>query len=240
MSAPTAATLFQTAHYHRHNQRRQEHLAGLGLPLADRSVTELGAGIGDHTSFFLDRGCRVTSIEGRPDLCALLKERFATPASPRWQGVPAVVEANIEALADGIVAPAEIVYCYGLLYHLRDPARALGWMARHCTSLLLLETCVSYGADAAVNRVAEDAGDPTQSLLGEGCRPTRPWLWIQLKGLFEHVYVSRTQPCHEEFPIDWTVAPAAAGLVRSVFVASRQPLDLPLLSGTLLLKQSWS
>ena len=46
----------------RMNARRLEHLAGLGLPIAGRDVLEVGAGIGDLTSAFLDRGCQVTAI----------------------------------------------------------------------------------------------------------------------------------------------------------------------------------
>ncbi len=43
---------FATDDYRRHNSRRLEHLATLGLDLAGRKVLEVGAGIGDHTSFF--------------------------------------------------------------------------------------------------------------------------------------------------------------------------------------------
>ena len=59
---------FRSDHYQRHNRRRQEHLATLELPIAGRSVLEVGAGIGDHTAFFTDRGCRVTATDGRPEL----------------------------------------------------------------------------------------------------------------------------------------------------------------------------
>jgi hypothetical protein len=51
--------VFHSAHYQRHNQRRQEHLASLGLDISGATVLEVGAGIGDHTSFFLDRGCQI-------------------------------------------------------------------------------------------------------------------------------------------------------------------------------------
>ena len=53
-----AAAEFHTDHYLRHNQRLLEHLATLGLPIAGRTVLEVGAGIGDLTSFFLDRAIR--------------------------------------------------------------------------------------------------------------------------------------------------------------------------------------
>ena len=68
--------LFATDHYQCHNSRRLEHLATLGLDLAGRKVLEVSAGIGDHTSFFIDRGCRVTALEGRLENVEILKARF--------------------------------------------------------------------------------------------------------------------------------------------------------------------
>ena len=57
---------FRGGHYQRHNARRQEHLASLQLDLAGKRVLEVGAGIGDHTTFFLDRECTVVATEPRP------------------------------------------------------------------------------------------------------------------------------------------------------------------------------
>ena len=58
---------FRTEHYLWINARRLEHLATLGLPLRGTRVLELGAGIGDLTSFFLDRDCTVLALEGRAE-----------------------------------------------------------------------------------------------------------------------------------------------------------------------------
>lgn len=49
MLRPTAERHFHSIFYLRHNARRQEHLATLGLDLGNKSVLEVGAGIGDHT-----------------------------------------------------------------------------------------------------------------------------------------------------------------------------------------------
>src|SRR5205823_5780095 len=53
--------------------RRQEHLAGLGLPLAGRSVLEVGAGVGTHSTFFLDRDCSVLATDARTENVAVMK-----------------------------------------------------------------------------------------------------------------------------------------------------------------------
>jgi ABC-type polysaccharide/polyol phosphate transport system ATPase subunit/SAM-dependent methyltransferase len=211
---------FHADHYVRHNQRRLEHLASLDLPLAGRSVLEVGAGIGDHTSFFLERGCSVLATDAREENLAVLRRRFPEIESLRldldWP------EADFEATFD-------VVYCYSTLDHLSRPAEALEFLADRCRSLLLLEVCVSYGATESIHLVEEPVHHPSQSISGIGCRPTRSWVHAQLGRAFPHVYMPLTQPWHPEFPLDWTQAPAT-DLVRAVFVASRDALDNRLLA----------
>src|SRR5579863_6438912 len=74
----SAESDFRSSSYLRHNQRTQEHLASLGLPLAGKTVLEAGAGIGDHSTFFLDRGCPMVISDGRPANVRYLKKRFPT------------------------------------------------------------------------------------------------------------------------------------------------------------------
>jgi len=228
---PNPASIFRSAHYARHNARRLEHLASLGLPLTYKTVLEPGAGVGDHTLFYLDRGCSVTAMEPRLDnynemvaTCRRYGARFKHANADTWA---------LEDLSDTF----DIVHAYGLLYHLDDPKRALSAMAARCHGLLLLETCVSFGSDLAVNLVDEPADNPSQSVTGRGCRPTRPWLMRELAGLFEHVYVPRAQPSHEEFPNDWSKPWAPNALARAVFVASRRPIRLSTLRSDLPDKQ---
>jgi SAM-dependent methyltransferase len=212
-----ASEHFLNEAYQRHNRRRQEHLATLGLPLAGCSVLEVGAGIGDHTSFFLDRGCRVTSTDARDSNVAYIRERF-----------PSVVAATFDV--EDLDAPApgvhDVVYCYGLLYHLADPDLALRRLATLTGRMLLLETCVSFGEGEHLHPLVEDTSNPTQSARGTGCRPTRSWVFNALRRRLPFAYATRTQPWHEEFPLDWTAAPpvSSTGLYRAVFVASREAL----------------
>jgi SAM-dependent methyltransferase len=218
---------FHSLHYQRHNQRRQEHLASLGLPLAGRSVLEVGAGVGDHASFFLDRGCAVTLTEGRAENLAALRQRF--PGGD-------VRALDLERPDPDFRDTFEVVYCYGVLYHLGTPAAALDFLAARCRSLLLLETCVDPGPEDRLVLFQEPSG-AENALHGVGCRPSRSWLFRELSQRFAFVYVPLTQPWHEEFPLDWTQPPANPFLVRAVLVASREPLDNALLVGELLERQ---
>lgn len=200
---------FHSWHYLRHTQRRQEHLASLELPLANRTVVEVGAGIGDHTQFFLDRGCEVVITEARSENMAVLRKRF--PSS-------AVRTLDLDDPDLTLALTGELVYCYGTLYHLSRPAEALEYLAGVCTDLLLLETCVSHGSGRQVNIVAENRGSASQAVSGRGCRPTRDWVFGELQRHFPFVYMSRTQPWHPEFPLDWS-APIVPGVRRSSLAA---------------------
>jgi SAM-dependent methyltransferase len=223
------AQQFHSDMYIRHTARRLEHLASLRIPVAGLSVLEVGAGIGDHTSYYLDRGCRITVSDARSENVDYIKKRFpACDVQLLDMEHPPAIQAG----------PFDLVHCYGLLYHLKNPEQALEFLGRSARKMLFLETCVSFGDTEAINDVGEVQSDPTQAWSGVGCRPTRPWLFRKLKGLFEYVYVPKTQPNHEEFPIDWT-APAKheAPFSRAVFIASREKLDNPLLEPSLMPRQ---
>jgi SAM-dependent methyltransferase len=231
---------FHSVTYLRSNARRLEHLASLNLAIRDRSVLELGAGVGDHTTFFLDRGCSVTCVEPRAENCTLLASLMH---ERHTQGYTAAARCRIlraDALSfEPIVSETfDIVHCYGLLYHTDDPLAVLSVIARKCTDMVLLETCVAFGSQEAINRVPERANIPSQSVSGFGCRPTRPWIFKRLSELFGHAYVPRTQPAHEDFPLDWTINQPTDRESRAVFIASRQKLDNPLLLDKLPLLQA--
>ncbi|MBL8672248.1 MAG: methyltransferase domain-containing protein [Alphaproteobacteria bacterium] len=216
---------FRSLAYIRHNMRRLEHLASLGLDLSGKRVLDLGAGIGDHAAFYIDRGCTVVSVEPRQENIDML---VASYRSSGYRPPIALTAMRLAAEEIGRVAGSfDIVHCYGLLYHLADPAPVMRAAAEKCTGLMLVETCVSAGAGESLNPVDEPAADATQAVGGRGCRPTRAWVRARLRESFPFVYLPRAQPAHEEFPGDWTAADSdPQRLKRAVFVASRQPLAL--------------
>ncbi len=194
------------------------------------SVLEIGAGIGDHSQYFIDRGCAITITEARPENLEYLKTRYPDCS---------IQALDMEYPSPIVGAPFDIVHCYGLLYHLSNPEQALDFLCRNAGKLLLLETCVSFGGGDFVNLASETQYDLTQAYSGTGCRPTRKWLFDKLGEHFKYVYIPKTQPCHEEFPLDWTAPEKhAAALQRAVFIASHQPLEQDVLVSSLIMKQS--
>ncbi len=221
-------TSFRSNHYLRHNSRRLEHLASLGIPVANMTVLEVGAGIGDLSSYYLDRGCKLTITEVRSKNIKYLRARYPDQD---------VQYLDIENPVEIDNSPFDIVHCYGLLYHLSDPEQALKFLAKNTRRILFLETCVSYGESKEINLTVENQHSPTQAYSGMGCRPTRPWLFNQLQVLFDYVYIPKTQPNHEEFPLDWNVDKDTSALKRAVFIASREALDHEILTSNLISNQ---
>ncbi len=217
--------------YQRHNISRLQHLESLGLDLARKSVLETGAGIGDHSLFYLYRNCRLLAVEGLAVLAKRLSERLGIDVK--------VVDLDREPERLVQFGWFDFVHCYGLLYHLSDPARFLSTVSR-VGDCLLLETCVSFGDELSPNKCRELKSIPSQALHGEGCRPTREWIFDQLRLHYQYVYATRTQPRHPEFPTDWTEPGCQDVLLkRAVFVASHRPMCNPNLVTELPERQPW-
>lgn len=214
-------SVFLAPNAHAINQARQSHLGSLGLDLAGKTVLEVGAGIGLHTPFFLERGCTVTVTDGRAENVAEIQRRH-----------PGVRTAIVDLEQDKPIELGrfDVIYCYGLLYHLSNPQRALARLADVCDGQLLLETAVSPGTHDELLLV-RDPDAFNQAISGIGCRPTRLWILNRLKSLFGYGYIPRTQPDHVDFPADWVHTPIQT-MHRSIFVGSRTPLDLPTLTDT--------
>jgi SAM-dependent methyltransferase len=200
-----------------HNVARLAHLESLGFALAGKRVLEFGAGIGDHTFYYLTKGCHVISTDVRRELVEFISNRFDVTA------LTMNAETDLDKIKD--FEKCDIIHCYGLLYHIQNPAEFLRSLSDKC-DLLLLETCVSH--DLRVDGeyiIHEDKGNPTQAVSGRGCRPTRRWIHGVLSKGFRNVYFPKTQPDHPEFPLDWGIATEdRQKLIRAIFVASQTDL----------------
>jgi 2-polyprenyl-3-methyl-5-hydroxy-6-metoxy-1,4-benzoquinol methylase len=218
----TPREVFHANFYLLHNEKRLEHLESLNLPInKGDTVLEVGAGIGDHTSFFIEKECNIVSTEGRAENVIVLEQNLKDKAEV------ALLDLENPAINPLYDKKFDIVYCYGTLYHLSNPEYAVKYMSQRCNGLFLLETCVSAGG-VGPNIVHEHALDPSQSIIGKGCRPNRKWLYELVKSQYEFVYVPKTQPNHEEFPLDWTVPPKTE-LTRAIIYGSRTEIKNNLL-----------
>lgn len=211
------------------NKARMEHLASLGLDLEGKSVLEVGSGVGELTSFFEEHRCRIIATDAR-----------ATNVAENLRRHPhrkvEVADLTVPGSHD-TYGRFDVVFCYGTLYHLPDPALTIRDLSAVCSGIMLLETCVNRADNGEINPKQEPASALDQSFRGMGCRPARNWVFQELLKYFSHVYVTKTQPDHAQFPLQWPVGNPEQNC-RSVFVASRTALKSDLLLPFLPLKQT--
>lgn len=196
------------------NKARQDHLATLNISIEGKRVLEVGAGIGLHSPFFIERGCDILITDGLKNNVDEAKRRLPD------QKVMVLDLESDESLAH--LGTFDIVYCYGLLYHLKNAESAIKRMSEVCTGQLLLETVVSGKHDESIEYL-QDHGGNNGSIYGNACRPSRSWILSKLNQHFGYGYISKTQPNYPDFITDWRDS-SVSGTIRSIFVGSKVQL----------------
>ena len=159
---------------------RLDHLASLGLDFSGKTVLEVGAGAGLLTAFWEQRGCDVTSADGRPENVEMMKALW-----PRRN--ISICDLDAEALpyaSDSF----DIIFCYGTVYHLKKPSRAIEMLSHICRDIMLIESKTSGGANAKLNKRTEMLR-ADQALHGIGSRHTIAWFLDEMAKHFEHIYM---------------------------------------------------
>jgi FkbM family methyltransferase len=212
------------------NRARLAHLESLGLPLSGKSVLDVGCGVGHLAQFFINRGCRTVCIDARSENIDRLRALYP--------GIETGV-ANVET--DRLVrfGAFDVVFCYGLLYHLANPVAGLANIAEACSELLLLETIIADHPLPLCRLADEPSETPNQAVGGVGSRPTPAFIAMALTRLgFPFVYAPVIPPGHSDFQFEWCgdLADSRDGHpLRCIFIASRAKIEnsrLALLSET--------
>lgn len=154
---------------HALNKARMEHLLSLGLPLAGARVLEVGAGVGHLTTWLENAGAAVISTEVRAGNCEENLYRH-----PHRAG--SVYCADVMDLKfHRSLGPFDLILCYGLLYHLPDPAAALQVLGQLGAPIIAIESIVLPGK-GLLRQPHEDVLDTDQSIDGRACRFTSAYL----------------------------------------------------------------
>ena len=210
--------LFDTAEAASINRARLEHLDSLGLPLDGRRVLDVGSGPAHLAQFFVSRGCEVVSTDAREENIERMNELY-----PRHAGYVA----DVEDTDFSSFGRFDVVFCYGLLYHLENPVRALRNIGAVCDDLLLLETMVC-DFNEPILRLEDEYLSANQALHGIAHRPSPAWVGMALNRVgFRHVWIAREPPDHPDYLFEWrndATTSRDGHLLRAIFVASRRPL----------------
>lgn len=188
------------------NKARIAHVDSLGLDFKNKTVLETGCGgKGDFTKYLTNQGAQVTLNDARiENITTLLQETGYNLPYNTWD-------------LDGD-NKFDVIFCYGTLYHLKNPGEALKNLSDICTDFMILSTCTSGDDSDEINLVSESGQN--QAYNNTGCRPGRGFIYKKLKESFNHVYLCKTQPNHGDYPLKWPCY-SPGQLKRCVFIASR-------------------
>ncbi|OGN08484.1 MAG: hypothetical protein A3J46_01820 [Candidatus Yanofskybacteria bacterium RIFCSPHIGHO2_02_FULL_41_11] len=209
------------------NQARLEHLESLNLDLSEKKVLEVGAGIGLLSEFFEKRNCDILSTDSRQENITELKRGY-----PQRKVALLDLEKDLDPKMWG---KFEVVFCYGTLYHLSVPEKAIRNLAKISSGIILVETIVEPQNKYSIGVVPEK-DSVSQSSSRKGSRPTRLAVFKLLKKYFGFAYSTTTQPNHPDFITDWKLPPKQT-FYRAVFIGSKKPLKASTLLAHLPQKQ---
>jgi hypothetical protein len=169
------------------------------------------------------RGCDVLCVDGRLENIRRLRELYPDRRAQ-------VVDVQTEQLSEH--GQWDIVFCYGLLYHLADPLAFLRRAGGICRELILVETCITDSEDRLVFLV-DDPDDETMALDAVASRPSPPYVITALRlAGFEHVYSPVQLPRHRDFDYERRndrTHLRDGDVMRDIFIGSRRQLRLPTL-----------
>lgn len=195
------------------------HLESLELDWAGKSVLEVGCGAGYLSEWLLAQGARVTAIDTRDENLIATREKSRSLI---------VYKEDIQGLHSWL-GVYDIVFCYGVLYHLENPIQALRNMVKMCHELLLIETIVcDHPAPIAILR-DENPAFVDQGMTELSLVPSGQFINQALRALgLEYRYTTAKWPDHPHF----TWKPQAdlahehdGRPMRLILAASRKPLD---------------
>jgi tRNA (mo5U34)-methyltransferase len=178
-----------------------------------RNVLDIGCGVGYFSKFLDELGFKVVGMDGRAE--------NIVEASRRLPGI----DFRVADVEDPQFCPNrqfDFVLCFGLLYHLENPLRALRNLSTVARQALFLES-LSIPDSLPFLLLTREADSEDQSLTTVAFYPSEACLAQMCHAAgFEAVYRFRKMPEHEQFRASFFRRRR-----RTMLVASHIPLDVP-------------
>jgi tRNA (mo5U34)-methyltransferase len=216
----SSSWVFDQSHYDALNAARGETIAHLLPELKQRlnlkTALDLGCGLGHYAEILSQHGLDVLAVDGRAENVEEARRRFP---HLKFQ----VADAQNPELAQ--LGKFDLVFCFGLLYHLENPFRVVRSIAELSSKLTLIEGIVYPSPEPAMVLMDENTG-VDQGLNYMAFYPSEPCLVKMLRraGL-AHCYNPERMPAHPEYH------KGSNGFRRrTVLAAAKDAFDSPLLT----------
>lgn len=154
------------------------------------SAVDVGCGVGFFSQTLAECGLRVCGFDARPENVAEARKRFP--------GIP-FGEANIEGREICQLGRFDVVLCFGLLYHLENPLKAVRNLRAITEKCLFLES-LCLPEEKCTLLLREEPRQDDQSLHAVACYPSESTLVKMLyQAGFAKVYGLTLLPDHDDF-----------------------------------------
>jgi SAM-dependent methyltransferase len=212
--------IFDAKHYERLNEARgavvTALLSELKRPLGLSTTVDVGCGFGYFSQLLQTLGFEVTAVDGRAENVEETKRR--NPGVSVRQG-------NVEDPRLREIGRFDLVFCFGLLYHLENPLLAIRHLQEMTKQVLCIEGVIFPGAEPIMALVDEEL-EEDQGLNHVAFYPTESCLIKMLyRSGFSQVYGLVRQPDHPDYH-----AGPDSRRVRTMLVATKSPIASKLLA----------
>jgi FkbM family methyltransferase len=218
-------TIFDQSHYVKIIEARGETIrrvvSELKPALELSTALDAGCGIGFFSETLRESGLQVHAFDGRAENVEEARKRF--PQIPFEQG-------DIESSEIRRLGEFDLVLCFGLLYHLENPLRAIRHLRSLTGKVLLLESmCLPTDDLRFLLREEPDSAD--QSLTDLAFYPSEGSITkMLLRAGFKYVYRIAALPDHDEFrdtPLFTRRRTMVLSSFEPVLLSGLIPLDEP-------------
>ena len=186
--------IFDSEHYIAINVARWEAVEKLirTLPGTDlKTVFDVGCGPGWFADKFMETGMEVTGLEARPELVAEARLRVPSATFQLFNADHPLTPGNLPA--------ADLVFCFGLLYHLENPFNAVRALKELTGRICLVELIITPGPDP-IFRFTPESSNINQGFTHFAIIPTLSTTVAMLYAAgFGHVYEFTGPIAHADF-----------------------------------------
>jgi SAM-dependent methyltransferase len=186
--------IFDAQHYESLNISRGAAvsmlLSEMIQPLGLQTALDVGCGLGHFSGLMDSCGLRVSAVDGRQGNVDEAERRFPRVSFRQFDAEDSAIRQ---------LGKFDLVFCFGLLYHLENPMLTIRHLREMTEKMLLIESVI-YPGKEPIMALVDEGRTEDQGLNHLAFYPTEACLVKMLyRAGFSSVYGFKTQPDHPEY-----------------------------------------